>query len=270
METKDITIYNESCFDTMNRMDEGMVDLTVTSPPYNVGINYDNHNDSVSEKEYSEFMSVVARKLIKVTAKGGRLCLNVPFVGNSYFLSKSQHLQFYPLLYVNIFQEAGWIFRDFVIWVKTQQPENPNIFCGDSTQWGSWMSPSCPYLRCYAEAILLFHKETKTLQKKGIADITREEFLEFTKNVWYFPAETNRMHPAPFPVELPYRCIKLYTYRDALVYDPFMGSGTTAIACLKTGRRFIGSEISETYVKMAKNRIYDERLLMSQGELYVS
>jgi site-specific DNA-methyltransferase (adenine-specific) len=259
-------IYIESCLDTIARMPDGFIDLTVTSPPYNVGKDYgDTHDDRMAVDDYFGFLSEVFKGLLRVTKRGGRLCLNIPFIGNSYFFKKSQHLQFYPLPYIELLQNTGWMFRDFVIWVKTSEPGNPNNFSGNSTQWGSWMSPSCPYLRCFAETILVFHKGCKTLQGKGETDLTKEEFLEFSKNVWYFPAETDRTHPAPFPVELPKRCMKLYSWVGDLVYDPFMGSGTTAIAAIQTGRRYIGSEINPKFVDYANERIFAET---AQGRLF--
>lgn len=262
-------IYNESCLDTMARMPDGLVDATITSPPYNVGIDYGNsYNDSQPVDDYFNFISTVAKELLRVTVSGGRACINVPFTGNSYFLKKSQHLNFYPRYYIDLFEDAGWIFRDFVIWVKTSKPEDPDIFCGNSTQWGSWLSPSCPYLRCFAEAVLVFHKETKQLQKDGIPDITKDEFLEFTKNVWYFPAESDRLHPAPFPVELPTRCIKLYTWVDSIIYDPFIGSGTTAVAAVKARRNYIGSETNPAFVRLARTRIDSTKIEMSQEVLF--
>ena len=129
-------ILNEDCLLTMQRMPEGLVDLTVTSPPYNVDRKYATYDDYRPVEEYLSFMAEVAESLYRVTRRGGRLCLNVSFIGNSYFLRKSDGLQFYPLIYVDIFQKAGWTFRDFAIWIKTYKPEDPNSFCGDSTQWG--------------------------------------------------------------------------------------------------------------------------------------
>ncbi|MBT9165234.1 MAG: DNA adenine methyltransferase YhdJ [candidate division WS2 bacterium] len=256
-------IFNESCLDTMARMPENFIDLTITSPPYNVGIKYDGYNDSRHPEEYFDFIKKVASGLYRVTKKGGRLCLNVPFIGNSYLVGKSQELQFYPSPFIDIFSTTNWIFRDFFVWIKSSEPENPNIFSGNSTTWGSWLSPSCPYARCFLEAILIFHKEDKTLQEKGISDITKEEFLEYTKNAWYFPVETNREHPAPYPLELPKRCMKLFSWVNAIVYDPFAGSGTTPVACVKNKRRYIASETSEGYYKRAVWRVRDEEAVIS-------
>jgi len=254
-------IYNEDCLFGMQKLSDNYIDLTITSPPYNVGKDYGReYNDHIDAKDYFLFLRKVFTELFRITAIGGRLCLNVPFIGNSYFLKKSTHLQFYPLPYIEILQNIGWTFRDFVIWVKTREPENPNNFCGNSTGWGSWLSPSSPYLRCFAEAVLIFHKKNKKLQHKGQADITKEEFLTFTKNIWYFPAETKREHPAPFPIELPKRCIKLYSYINDIILDPFLGWGTTVLAAKELKRRYLGYEINRKYYLIAKRRIDNEQL----------
>ena len=230
---------------------EPFVDLIVTSPPYNVGIKYDSWNDAMPVEEYRSWMGKVVKELLRITKRGGRLCINVPFIGNTWFRAKSTKMQFYPAFYLPLIEEVGWIPRDFFVWIKTRQPENPNSFCGNATSWGSWLSPSCPYARCFAEVILVFHKETKKLQEKGETDLTKSEFLELTKNVWYFPAEISRQHPAPFPVELPRRLIKLYSYVGATVLDPFCGSGATCVAARMLKRNFVGVDISEKYCKQA-------------------
>lgn len=249
-------IYNEDCLEGMKRLPDESVDLTITSPPYNVGKNYGNgYNDRIEPKSYFLFLKNVFGEIFRLTKIGGRVCLNVPFIGNSYFSKKSTHLQFYPLPYIEMLQSIEWTFRDFVIWVKTRQPENPNNFCGNSTGWGSWLSPSSPYLRCFAEAILIFHKKNKKLQHKGKTDLSKEEFLTYTKNIWYFPAESKRRHPAPFPLELPLRCIKLYSYLNDVILDPFLGSGTTALAAEQLGRHYIGFEVNPEYCEMAKRRL---------------
>jgi len=227
-------IYNMDCVQFMKTLPDNFLDLTVTSPPYNVGIGYDNHNDSMAESDYFDFIQKASNELWRITKIGGRACINIPFIGNSLFKAKSEGLIFYPSLYMPIFSKAGWLIRDFVVWVKSGEAENPNDFCGNSTQWGSWLSPSCPYMRCFAEVILIFHKIDKRLTHKGESDLTKTEFMEYTKNVWYFRTTTDKnKHPAQFPVELPRRCIKLYSYIGDLVFDPFMGVGNTAKACGK-------------------------------------
>jgi DNA modification methylase len=253
------TIVQGNCLDVMKGIEDNSVDLTVTSPPYNVGIEYDNHNDSMNEDDYFDFIQSVSDELYRITKIGGRSCINIPFIGNSIFKAKSEKLIFYPSLYMPIFEKSGWVIRDFVVWVKTNEAENPSNFCGNSTQWGSWLSPSCPYMRCFAEVILVFHKIDKRLDHKGESDLTKDEFMEYTKNVWYFPAENKREHPAQFPLELPKRCIKLYSYIDDLIFDPFTGAGTTLLASKILKRHYLGCDISQTYCDIANQRIEAEK-----------
>ena len=148
-------------------------------------------------------------------------------------------------------QDLGFLMRGEIIWDK-------NASAGTSTAWGSWMSASNPTLRDVHEYILVFSKKQFGRKKKNKKDtITREEFLEYTKSIWRFPAESAKKvgHPAPFPVELPYRCIQLYTFEEDVVLDPFCGVGTTCIAALKTKRHYIGIDINEEYVEKAQERI---------------
>jgi len=230
----------------MDEVPDESVHLIITSPPYNVGKNYgEDYNDSQPVRDYIKMISNVVKECYKKTVIGGRMCINIPFLGNSYFLKKSDHLQFYPNVFTPIFQKAGWVFRDFVIWVKGKEG-NPSVFSGNCTKWGSWLNPSCVYLRCFAESILIFHKKDKVLHSENTkTDLTKEIFLRDTKNVWYFPAETDRSHPAPFPLELPRRLIRLYSFVGDTVLDPFLGSGTTLRACRELGRNGIGYEINE-------------------------
>jgi len=253
-------LYCGDAVQVLSGFDSDSIDLTVTSPPYNVGKNYDSSNDNLTAENYFAIISNVLEEVYRVTKTGGRLCLNVPFIGNSYFLGKSECMQFYPSPYVELCQDLNWIFRDFVVWVKSSESENPNNFSGNSTQWRSWQSASCPFLRCYAEVILIFHKQSKTLQHNGVSDITKEEFLEYTKNVWYFPASYTKCHPAIFPIELPRRCIKLYSYVDDIVLDPFSGIGSTCVAANNLQRRWIGIDVSMKYTNIARAKLAQLRL----------
>jgi len=146
----------------------------------------------------------------------------------------------------------GFLMRGEIIWDKASSAST-------STAWGSWQSASNPTLRDTHEYILVFSKGT--FKRKKIegreSTITKEEFLEFTKSVWGLFSESAKKvgHPAPFPVELPYRLIQLYTYSNEVVLDPFLGSGQTALAALKTGRHYVGYELNEEYLALAKNRI---------------
>jgi site-specific DNA-methyltransferase (adenine-specific) len=152
--------------------------------------------------------------------------------------------------------DLGFLMRGEIIWNKAASAST-------STAWGSWLSASNPILRDTHEYILVFSKGTFKREKiEGReSTISKEEFPEFTKSVWAFTSESAKKvgHPAPFPVELPYRLIQLYTYSNEVVLDPFMGSGQTALAALKSGRRFVGFELNEEYLELAKNRIENRK-----------
>jgi site-specific DNA-methyltransferase (adenine-specific) len=150
--------------------------------------------------------------------------------------------------------DLGFLMRGEIIWDKAATAST-------STAWGSWQSASNPTLRDTHEYILVFSKGTFKRHKIDGREstISKEEFLEYTKSVWGFASESAKKvgHPAPFPVELPYRLIQLYTYSNEVVLDPFMGSGQTALAALKTGRHYVGYEVNEEYLKLANERISD-------------
>jgi site-specific DNA-methyltransferase (adenine-specific) len=151
--------------------------------------------------------------------------------------------------------DLGFLMRGEIIWNKGSSGSS-------STAWGSWLSARNPTLRDIHEYILVFSKGTFSRKDRGRkSTISRQEFLDFTKSVWQFPAESARKvkHPAPFPVELPYRLIQLYTFEGEVVLDPFIGSGTTAIAAIKTRRVFVGYEINPDYVSIADERIKETR-----------
>jgi site-specific DNA-methyltransferase (adenine-specific) len=151
-------------------------------------------------------------------------------------------------------QEIGFLMRGEVIWSK-------DASAGSSTAWGSWLSASNPTLRDIHEYLLIFSKGSmKRNSSNKESTITRDEFLEYTKSIWSFPTESAKRvgHPAPFPRELPYRLIQLYTFRGDVVLDPFCGSGTTCVAAVQTDRRFIGIDKNKEYVLLARKRIKDE------------
>ncbi len=228
----------------LEELPECSVHLMVTSPPYNVGKEYD---EDLSLEEYLAFLRRVWAEVHRVLVPGGRACINVANLGRKPYLPLHAFI-------IRDLLDLGFLMRGEVIWDK-------GASAAASTAWGSWQSPANPTLRDVHEYILVFSKGSfsRPRPKDRQSTITREEFLEFTKSVWSFPAESARKvgHPAPFPVELPYRCLQLYTYAGEVVLDPFMGSGQTAIAALKAGRRFVGYEIDPTYVKLAEKRLQD-------------
>lgn len=228
--------------ENMEELPDNSVHLVVTSPPYNVGKEYDKN---LTLNEYLEFLKRVWREVYRVLVPGGRICINIANLGRKPYIPLHAYI-------IRDMLEIGFLMRGEVIW-------NKGSSAGSSTAWGSWCSPANPTLRDIHEYILIFSKGSfqRKNPKHKRSTISKEEFLEFTKSIWTFPAVSAKEigHPAPFPVELPYRCIQLYTYEEDVVLDPFMGSGQTAIAAIKTGRYYIGYEINEEYVNLAERRI---------------
>lgn len=235
---------------SMEEIPDSSVHLMVTSPPYNVGKEYDQDLDLDA---YLDLLRGVFRETYRVLVPGGRACVNIANVGRKPYIP-------YHKFVIDTMLEAGFLMRGEIIWDK-------GAGAGVSTAWGSWLSPSNPTLRDVHEYILVFSKAKFSRSPKGKeSTISREEFLEYTKSVWRFPPESAKKvgHPAPFPVELPYRCIQLYTFRGEVVLDPFCGVGTTCIAAIQTGRHFIGYDINPEYVEKAQKRI---REYLSQTRL---
>lgn len=226
----------------MNELPDNCVHLMVTSPPYNVRKEYD---ADLSLEEYLALLRNVFAETYRVLVHGGRACVNVANVGRKPYVPLSDYISLLML-------QIGFQMRGEIIWQK-------GAGAGVSMAWGSWQSASNPVLRDTHEYILVFSKGTFTRRKTPDKEstISREDFMEWTKSVWTLNPESARRvgHPAPFPVELPYRLIQLYTYKGEVVLDPFMGSGSTAIAALKADRRFVGYEINPHYLSLAKKRI---------------
>ena len=226
----------------MGELPNNSIHLMVTSPPYNVGKEYD---EDLTLKDYMEFLKKVFKEVHRVLVPGGRVCINIANLGRKPYIPLHAFI-------VKCMLDLGFLMRGEIIWDKASSAST-------STAWGSWLSASNPTLRDTHEYILVFSKgafkRENTNKKKNT--ISKEEFLELTKSVWAFPAESARKigHPAPFPMELPYRLIQLYTYEGETVLDPFIGSGQTAIAAIKTNRHYVGYDIEEKYVKLAERRI---------------
>ena len=228
--------------ENMAELPDNSVHLMVTSPPYNVGKLYDKE---LTLDEYRNFLLTVWKETQRVLVAGGKVCINVANLGRKPYIP----------LHAFIIQDMlklGFLMRGEVIW-------NKGATASSSIAWGSYLSAKNPVLRDGHEYILIFSKETFTrgIKENMKSTITKDEFIEYTKSLWSFNAEsaTRIGHPAPFPVELPLRCIKLYTFEGENVLDPFMGSGTTALAALLLKRRFLGYEIDPNYIKLAERRI---------------
>lgn len=226
----------------MDELPDSSIHLMMTSPPYNVGKEYD---EDLTMDEYRQLLRNVFKETKRVLVNGGRVCINVANIGRKPYIP----------LHVFIIQDMldlGFLMRGEIIW-------NKSASSGTSTAWGSWQSAANPTLRDTHEYIMVFSKGSFSRPKNREDTITKDGFLTFTKSVWEFPAESAKRvgHPAPFPIELPYRCIQLYTFKNDIVLDPFCGVGSTCLAALKSGRHFVGYDINKEYVRIATKRIKD-------------
>ena len=241
----------------MTEVPDNSVHLMVTSPPYNVGKEYD---EDLSLGEYRTLLKNVFSEVYRVLVPGGRACINVANLGRKPYIPLHSYI-------IEDALEIGFLMRGEIIWDKASS-------ASPSTAWGSFLSPSNPCLRDIHEYILIFCKQT--FKRKAPTDrastISRDEFLELTKSVWRFPAERAKRvgHPAPFPVELPYRLIQLYTYEKEIVLDPFMGSGATAVAALTARRHYVGYDIDQEYVSLTERRIREYHESTSQIRLEIT
>ncbi|MBN1266202.1 MAG: site-specific DNA-methyltransferase [Anaerolineales bacterium] len=229
----------------MEAVPENAVALAFTSPPYNVGKDYDGDMDLGA---YLGLIRDVGAEVYRVLRPGGRFLVNIANVGRKPYLPL--HAYFWQL-----FLELGFLPMGEIIWQKAKGASG-------SCAWGSWLSARAPRLRDVHEYILVLVKQAYSRPDKGESDISRDAFLESTLSVWKIQAESARKvgHPAPFPMALAERVIQLYSYRGDVVLDPFAGSGTTCAAAKKLGRAYVGYEVSEGYCALAEERIVTEGL----------
>jgi site-specific DNA-methyltransferase (adenine-specific) len=223
------------------------VDLIVTSPPYNVDIAYSSHDDGQSYDRYLRFSRRWLARCRSWLKKDGRMCLNIPLDKNK------DGQQSVGADLTTMAKEVGFHYHSTIVW------NEGNI--SRRTAWGSWMSASAPYVIAPVELIVVLYRESwKRCSGSGTSNISRNQFMEWTNGLWTFNGESRRRtgHPAPFPVELPRRCILLFSFTGDTVLDPFMGSGTTLVAAAGCGRRALGIEIDETYCSIARKRLAAE------------
>lgn len=232
--------------ENMDEIPDNSVHLMITSPPYNVGKEYD---DNLTLGEYYDLLKSVFNQVHKKLVTGGRACINIANIGRKPYI---------PLhsLIIDIMLDLNFLMGGEIIWDKSASG-------GGSCAWGSWMSASNPVLRDVHEYILVFSKDSysKNKSQKKNDTISRDDFIEWTRGVWTFPTVNAKRigHPAPFPLELPHRLINLYSYEDDVVLDPFCGRGTTCVATIKNNRNYIGYDIKEEYIDLAKNRIKNNK-----------
>lgn len=245
-------LINKECEKVIESIPDDYVDLIVTSPPYNVDLgnnkfnkdSYDEYEDCIPHDEYIESITNVFKSAMRILKDSGRVCVNIGNGKNGQITTVSD-------LICNMKKiEYGVLGQ--IIWDKGNT--------SNRASFGSYMSPSCPSFPTQFEYVLIFYKGNKKLKGKGETDITKKEFVTYANSIWKFPGEkkSNTNHPAAFPVELPYRCIKMLTWKGAVVFDPYMGSGTTGVACVRTGRKFVGCDISKRYFDISVERISKE------------
>lgn len=238
------------CIKGIVNLKENSIDLVVTSPPYNVDLGnnkynktpYDLYNDNKEHWEYILWLKSVFEYLYSKMKVGGRICINIGDGRNGNVPTSCDVVSFMT--------DLGYIPMTHIIWNKNQ--------VGNRTSWGSFMSPSCPSFPTPFEHLLVFAKDSRKLSYKGETDLTKEEFINWSSAMWTIAPERNMKkigHPAMFPEELVLRCLKMFSYKDAVVLDPFSGAGTTALVCKKNNRNYIGFELSKDYCDIAEDRI---------------
>lgn len=246
------TIYNMNCLDGLLRLEENSVDLVVTSPPYNIGIEYDSWDDKIALDTYWTFLYTVLSRCYSVLKPSGRIAINVLYEGNFkgnggrvFVAGKVQQLM----------ESAGFKHGGFVD-LKEAKAHRVKY-----SSWGSWLKPSAPYIYCAKECVLIGYKgDWKKEGDKSYA-IDKDLFMECVQGEWIYRAETRSRTKACFSEDIPFKAISMLTFPNDVVLDPFMGSGTTAVAAIKLGRKYIGFEISPHYHKVAADRIksvYDD------------
>lgn len=229
---------------------DNSIDIIITSPPYNFGLNYesDDNKDAIYWKDYFNKLNNIWQECNRILKPGGRICINIQPLFSDYM--PSHHIISNQLL------DLGLLWKAEIIWEKN------NYNC-KYTAWGSWKSPSMPYMKYTWEFIEVFCKESH--KKEGDinkADITGDEFKKWVYAKWDIVPEINMKkfnHPAVFPEELVKRLLKLYSYQDDIVLDPFNGVGTTTLVAYKLNRKYIGVDISEEYCNTARQRLIFEQ-----------
>jgi len=258
---RDVIFHGDARSITDQQVADRSVALLITSPPYFAGKEYETdlaagHVPS-SYVEYLEMLHDVMATCLRKLEPGGRMAINVANLGRKPYRSLSADV-------ISILQDdLGMLMRGEVIWQKARG-------AGGSCAWGSYRSPQNPVLRDVTERVIIASKgrfdralKRSRREAEGLpheATIATEEFLEATLDVWEIPSESARKigHPAPFPVALPQRLIQLYTYKGDLVLDPFIGSGSTAVAAVRSGRHYVGFDTDESYVALAGERLAAE------------
>lgn len=270
-----ITVGN--CIDVMSELPQNSIDLLVTSPPYNVGIEYDQHDDRMGMNEYWQFTEDWLKESFRVLKDDGRIAINIPYEVNVQ--DRGGRVLFMAEFWA-IMKKVGFKFYGLVD-LNENSPHRSK-----TTAWGSWMSPSSPYIYNPKECVILAYKNLSKKTIKGTpqwipefvenedgklkatyTDSEKKEFMSLVYGQWDYFADTKQMTKATFSMDIPTRAIKILTYKGDIVLDPFMGSGTSALAAEFLGRHWIGIELSESYSEVANRRVGEYRAKLLQTKL---
>ena len=262
-------VINGDCIEVMKEMSEGSIDLIVTSPPYGVGINYDTHDDDIEFEDYKVFSKNWLTESFRVLKDDGRIAVNIPYEINR---QKKGGRIFMVAEVWKIMQEIGFGFFG-VVDLEENSPHRSK-----TTAWGSWMSPSSPYIYNPKECIILAYKKNHIKKVKGTPEWVgvetmienedgtkrkkmvytedqKKDFMELVFGQWDYFADTKSLTKATFSMDIPTKAIKILTYKNDIVLDPFVGSGTSLVAAEVLGRNWIGIELSDNYAEVARKRV---------------
>jgi site-specific DNA-methyltransferase (adenine-specific) len=242
------TIINEDAIDGMRKMSDNCIDLAITSPMYNLGVKYEACTDWMTWDDYYDWCRVWMKEIYRILKPDGRFCLN------HYLSCGTAAHRSAPLMNLNAIceLELGFKHHGFALWTESSTVKR--------TAWGSFLSASAPYISSPHEGIDILYKDRWKKDRKGVSTVTKKEFFEGTLGIWKIPPEKKRKGcPAPFPLGLPLRCINLLSYVGDTVFDPFMGSATTAVAAKMSGRNYFGFEISKQYFDEGNQRLEETR-----------
>jgi len=262
-------IINGDCVEVMKTLPESTIDLVVTSPPYNVGIAYDTHNDEVIMDEYWDFTEKWLTQVYRLLKDDGRVSINIPYETN---VQSRGGRVFFVSEFWAIMKKVGFKFFG-VVDLEEDSPHRSK-----TTAWGSWMSPSSPYIYNPKECVILAYKKQHIKKVKGVPqwvgvptdiemedgttkkkvvyqDDDKKEFMELVFGQWKYLNDTKQMTKATFSMDIPAKAIKILTYKNDVVLDPFAGSGTSLVAAETLDRRWIGIELSPNYTEVARKRV---------------
>jgi len=269
MEKKIKTIINGDCIEVMKTLDEGSIDLIVTSPPYGVGIDYDVYHDDVIWEDYVKFTRSWMEQAFRVLKDDGRIALNIPYEINRQ--QKGGRIFMVGEVW-QIMKEIGYNFFGIV----DLEEESPHR--SRTTAWGSWMSPSAPYIYNPKECVILAYKKHHIKKVKGepqwvgelgekedkngvmkhkmiYSEEHKREFIDLVFGNWKYFADTKSMTKATFSMDIPTKAIKILSYKNDIILDPFAGSGTSLVAAEILDRQWIGIELSPNYAEVARKRV---------------